>query len=199
MIREKKSVNSAPCGGCLRARGEEQVRCAMVVQLENGWAVSDAGRRVRQCLRSTHTHARASTRTHAPTVHTPTHILMALHKHDHCTFLHLQADMCTSQRRERARRALQGTARLGGTDISTSRAATRPTTTSTSCCWALSCCFAKWWQERSRAQTVEPHSLRRLYHASIAAGAGAQITSRRACRTLALGSPADPSVLRATC
>ena len=34
-------------------------------------------------------------------------------------------------RRERARRALQGMARLGGTEIPTSRAATRPTTTST--------------------------------------------------------------------
>ena len=79
-------------GGCPRARGAGPV----VAQLGNGRAVSDASRRVRQCLRSTHTRARASTRTHAPTVHTPTHILMALHKHDHCTFLHLHADMCMS-------------------------------------------------------------------------------------------------------
>ena len=124
---------------------------------------------------------------HAYDAHTPAHISMTLHKHDTSTFLHLEADMLTPQRRERALRSSQGTARRGAADNTTPRAATRPTTTSTSCCWALSCCFAKWWQERSRAQTVEPHSLRRLYHASIAADAGAQITSRRACRTLAPG------------
>ena len=41
----------------------------MVRQLGNGRAVSSTGRRVRQPLRGTCTHARASTRAHAPTVH----------------------------------------------------------------------------------------------------------------------------------
>ena len=162
-------------------------RGPVVRQLGNGRAVPGVRRLVRRRLRSTRAHARASTRACTPTMHTPAHISMTLHKHDTSTFLHLEADMLTPQRRERALRSSQGTARRGAADNTTPRAATRPTTTSTSCCWALSCCFAKWWQERSRARTVEPHSLRRLYHASIAAGAGAQITSRRACRTLALG------------
>ena len=34
---------------------------------------------------------------------------MILHKHDTCTFLHLQADMSSPQWRERARRTSQGT------------------------------------------------------------------------------------------
>ena len=78
----KTSVNSPPYGGCPRARGERPV----VRQLDNGRAVSNTGRRVRQPLRGTCTHARASTRARAPTVHTPTHIFIALHKHDHSTF-----------------------------------------------------------------------------------------------------------------
>ena len=81
----------------------------MVRQLGNGRAVSGAGRLIRQRLRSTRAHARASTHARAPTVHTPSHISTALHKHDHCTFLHLHADMFTSQRRERARAAAGST------------------------------------------------------------------------------------------
>ena len=162
----------------------------MVVQLENGWAVSDAGRRVRQCLRSTHTHARASTRTHAPTVHTPTHILIALHKHDHCTFLHLQADMCTSQRRERARRALRGTARLGDADFATSRAAARPTTTSTRGIKALCNGIATCLQERCRARTVELWRAACLDQASKATHARPQHASMRQRRTGARGAAA---------
>ena len=81
----------------------------MVRELGNGRAVSGAGRLIRQRVRSTRAHARASTHARAPTVHTPSHISTALHKHDHCTFLHLQADLCISQRGERAWRALLGT------------------------------------------------------------------------------------------
>ena len=56
---------------------------------------------------------------------------MILHKHDTSTFLHLQTDMLTSQRRERAQRTSQGTVRRGATESLTLRAAARPTTTST--------------------------------------------------------------------
>ena len=82
----------------------------MVEQLGNGRAVSRASRLVRQPLRSTHAHTRASTRVYTPTVHTPAHIFIARHKHDHSTFLHLHADMCVSQWYGRARRALLGMA-----------------------------------------------------------------------------------------
>ena len=88
-------------------------RGPVVRQLGNGRAVSGVGRLIRQSLRSTRAHARASIRAHAPTVHTPAHISMILHKHDTSTFLHLQADMLTSQRRKRARRTSQGTMRRG--------------------------------------------------------------------------------------
>ena len=151
----------------------------MVRQLDNGPAVSSTGRRVRQPLRGTCTHARASTRARAPTVHIPTHISTALHKHDHCTFLHVHADMSTSQWRERARRALLGTARLGAADFWPSRAAAGPTTTSTSCCWALCSCYAKCWLGRQQATVVDPGGARQLVYVLIAADAGAQIASRR--------------------
>ena len=122
----KSSVNSAPWRVPSRSR-----RGPVVRQLGNGRAVPGAGRLIRQRLRSTRAHARASTRAHAPKAHTPAHISMILHMHDTSTFLHLLADMLTPQRRERAQRALLGTARLGGTDFTTPRAAARPTTTST--------------------------------------------------------------------
>ena len=106
-------------------------RGPVVRQLGNGRAVSGVGRLIRQRLRSTRAHARASTRAHAPKVHTPAHISMILHKHDTSTFLHLQADMLTSQRRERARRMSQGMARRDAAENPTMRAATGHTTTST--------------------------------------------------------------------
>ena len=99
------NVNTEQCTAWrVRARSASRSRRGPVVrQLGNGRAVSGVGRLIRQSLRSTRAHARASIRAHAPTVHTPAHISMILHKHDTSTFLHLQADMLTPQRRERAR------------------------------------------------------------------------------------------------
>ena len=54
-------------------------RGPVVRQLENGRAVSGAGRLFRQRVRSTRAHARARTRAYAPSVHTPAHISTALH------------------------------------------------------------------------------------------------------------------------
>ena len=106
-------------------------RGPVVRQLGNGRAVSSVSRLVGRRLRSTRAQARASTRARTPTMHTPEHNSMILHKHDTSTILHLQTDMSTPQRRERARRTPQGTARRGAAERATSRAAARPTTTST--------------------------------------------------------------------
>ena len=81
-------------------------------QLGNGRTVPGVSRLARHTPTApaqhtrTRPHARASTRTCAPTTHTPTHISMVLHMHDTSTFLHLRTDIwiCTSQWRGRARR-----------------------------------------------------------------------------------------------
>ena len=163
-------------------------RSGVVRQLGNGRAVSGVGRLIRQRLRSTRAHARTSTRAHAPTVHTPAHISMILHKHDTSTFLHLQADMLTPQRRERARRT--SWARHGATGNSTLRAAARPTTTSTRGIKALCNGIATCLQERCRARTVELWRAACLDQASKATHARPQHASMRQRRTRARGAAA---------
>ena len=190
LVRElspKISVNK-----CTAWRWAPRSRQRPVVrQLGNGRAVPGGGRRVRQHLRGTRTHARASTRANAPTVHTPTHISTALHKHDHCTFLHLPADLCISQRCERARRALQGKARPGGTDPATSRAAERPTTTTTPGIKALCIGFAVCRQERCRASAVELRRAACFNRAMKAAHARPQHARMRQRRAGAHGAAAS--------
>ena len=90
------------CHRCSRRR-------PAAVELDNGRAVSGVAGLVRQHLRGTRTHPRTSTRACAPTMHTPKHISTALHKHDHCTFLHLHTALYVWQRCGRARRAMLGT------------------------------------------------------------------------------------------
>ena len=165
-------------------------RGPVVRQLGNGRAVSGVGRLIRQRLRSTRAHARTSTRAHAPTVHTPAHISMILHKHDTSTFLHLQTDMLTSQRRERARRTSQGTARRAAAENTTLRAAARPTTTSTRGIKALCNGIATCLQERCRARTVELQRAACLNQASKATHARPQHASMRQRRTGARGAAA---------
>ena len=112
---------------------------------------------------------------------------------DHCTFWRLRTDMYMSQRRERARRAPQGTARRGGTDFSTSRAATSPTTTSTRGCKAHGNGIAICVQERCRASAVELRRAARLDGAPKTAHARPQSASMRRRCSRARGAAAPSS------